>query len=934
MSTASTILATNAYLNPLLGTHSSSARAFSTSPKYHAKGVASDDSDPVWDRLEASIEGKHLAAGPQKKKNKQPRPESPKAKQAKEKPQLLRELIPEKAPTANSPQNEPTAFEGLTPGALAAKLADLEAKLATTKDFDWREIYREAQQATSLKNSNAYKNLSAAGRKTQADKSREAFKAKVQELNKNKDEHAVAVKGLEGSIEALKAYIAKQKTEEGVPNGKNDYVDVDEAAEEERMKKLEELRKRKEELLRRKDELAVRLAQLRAAQQQPASIQSLPPSQEALSEPSKLSSQQDSPTAAQTRNPQSPAAPPNTSSTTHNASTSFDSRSLRLHLPGGRIKIDANLTIDINAPTKFLRRQLSALQARLKQFHPPLDALPDGLKGAGNHQYMIKTWLKVLLSRYQAKTGVQGVIEKVEDEEQKGREKRFIERELSLEARERMAKRWNEKFAEKRGYVMPTEDVATTEDVVTIENVVKGEGEEMMKGRESESKPVERNDMEDDYNEMGFLQDDHHRGIGEEDIIARGGNVRPVMKDEYATEEEILTAKASSSTSAPAATPSTVSPLSSPTQQTVTTWDTGRTVPVPSTRPPFDSPNFAASVLHQPQNPASDQTQTQDEAIETLKHNFEAAEKGWGDEDDQAATRGLPPRYRPEKSESRDTSCYGREEGKEVKKAMSGRREYSTSSRPPRPQEMSNELDEIARQLKELNDGLEAKEEAEQQDPPSQSNREAASTPTTTAPAPTEPPTSAPHLPHLTSTGSAHMVSISAKAHTTRTAIAVGTVYFSNPTPLSLITSNSLKKGDVLSVSRVAGIMAAKKCPDIVPLCHPIPLTHVGVELRTFSPSSTTGCTGAADGTPSGMPDGADNMSHGGVQIECKVACTGATGVEMEALTAVMGTALSVVDMCKAVDKFQRIGDVRVVLKEGGKSGVWREESWKSWQHD
>ena len=178
------------------------------------------------------------------------------------------------------------------------------------------------------------------------------------------------------------------------------------------------------------------------------------------------------------------------------------------------------------------------------------------------------------------------------------------------------------------------------------------------------------------------------------------------------------------------------------------------------------------------------------------------------------------------------------------------------------------------------------------------------------------------------------MVSISAKAHTTRTAIAVGTVYFSNPTPLSLITSNSLKKGDVLSVSRVAGIMAAKKCPDIVPLCHPIPLTHVGVELRTFSPSSTTGRTGAADGTPSGIPDGADNMSHGGVQIECKVACTGATGVEMEALTAVMGTALSVVDMCKAVDKFQRIGDVRVVLKEGGKSGVWREESWKSWQHD
>lgn len=73
-------------------------------------------------------------------------------------------------------------------------------------------------------------------------------------------------------------------------------------------------------------------------------------------------------------------------------------------------------------------------------------------------------------------------------------------------------------------------------------------------------------------------------------------------------------------------------------------------------------------------------------------------------------------------------------------------------------------------------------------------------------------------------------------------------------------------------------------------------------------------------------------MACGGVAIECRVECTGATGVEMEALTGVMGTALSVVDMCKAADKFQRIGDVRVVLKEGGKSGTWREETWRSWQ--
>ncbi|KAH6863766.1 Molybdopterin cofactor biosynthesis C domain-containing protein [Alternaria alternata] len=185
--------------------------------------------------------------------------------------------------------------------------------------------------------------------------------------------------------------------------------------------------------------------------------------------------------------------------------------------------------------------------------------------------------------------------------------------------------------------------------------------------------------------------------------------------------------------------------------------------------------------------------------------------------------------------------------------------------------------------------------------------------PQTPQPPPTseaQPTSPQPHLPHLTASGSAHMVSVSNKQHTTRTAIAVGTVYFTNPTPLQLIRSNSLEKGDVLGTSRIAGIMAAKKCPEIIPLCHPIALTHVGVELRAF-----------------GIDPG-----YGGIQIEAKVQCTGPTGVEMEALTAVMGAALSVVDMCKAVDKFQRVQDLRVVLKEGGKSGVWREEGWESWQ--
>jgi len=220
------------------------------------------------------------------------------------------------------------------------------------------------------------------------------------------------------------------------------------------------------------------------------------------------------------------------------------------------------------------------------------------------------------------------------------------------------------------------------------------------------------------------------------------------------------------------------------------------------------------------------------------------------------------------------------------------RRTYSTSSRPPLDPTLApntsqqNAANEIPR--------------SEQAPPPSPQQQ---------------------HLPHLTPTGSAHMVSVSSKPHTTRTAIAIGTVSFSNPTPLSLIHTNALKKGDVLSVSRIAGIIAAKKCPDIVPLCHPIALTSVGVELRTFdSPASSTSTR-----------DGND-LGFGGVQIEARVSCTGPTGVEMEALTGVMGAALSVVDMCKAVDRGQVIWGVRVVSKEGGRSGGWREEGWGSWQ--
>ena len=217
------------------------------------------------------------------------------------------------------------------------------------------------------------------------------------------------------------------------------------------------------------------------------------------------------------------------------------------------------------------------------------------------------------------------------------------------------------------------------------------------------------------------------------------------------------------------------------------------------------------------------------------------------------------------------------------------------------------------------------------------------SQPSPSQPSPSPSPSSSssqPFLPHLTPTGSAHMVSVSTKEHTTRTAIAVGTVYFTNAVPLRLIRSNANKKGDVLGTSRIAGIMAAKKCPDLIPLCHPIALTHVSVELRLFGDKwdpriTTTTKEGEMEGIMGvleGKGKGKGKMGFGGVNIEAKVQCTGPTGVEMEALTAVMGAALSVVDMCKAVDRAQRVSGVRVVMKEGGRSGGWREGGWRSWQ--
>ncbi|MCT4608711.1 MAG: cyclic pyranopterin monophosphate synthase MoaC [Pelagimonas sp.] len=150
-------------------------------------------------------------------------------------------------------------------------------------------------------------------------------------------------------------------------------------------------------------------------------------------------------------------------------------------------------------------------------------------------------------------------------------------------------------------------------------------------------------------------------------------------------------------------------------------------------------------------------------------------------------------------------------------------------------------------------------------------------------------------LTHFDEAGNAHMVDVSEKAVTSRIATAEGWVKMA-PETFALITEGRAKKGDVIGVAQLAGIMGAKKTPELIPLCHPLPVTKVSVDL-TQDPD---------------LP---------GLRIEATVKTTGQTGVEMEALTAVSTCALTVYDMVKAVDKAMEIGGIRVILKDGGKSG-------------
>jgi len=153
-------------------------------------------------------------------------------------------------------------------------------------------------------------------------------------------------------------------------------------------------------------------------------------------------------------------------------------------------------------------------------------------------------------------------------------------------------------------------------------------------------------------------------------------------------------------------------------------------------------------------------------------------------------------------------------------------------------------------------------------------------------------------LTHIDKDGNAVMVDVSAKDETARVATAAGRIEM-QPETAALIASHGVKKGDVLSIAQLAGIMGAKRTPDLIPLCHPIALSSVEVTLALDSAANAVTITGT-----------------------CKT--TGKTGVEMEALTAVAVAALTVYDMCKAVDRGMRIGDIRLTHKSGGKSGTYR----------
>lgn len=156
------------------------------------------------------------------------------------------------------------------------------------------------------------------------------------------------------------------------------------------------------------------------------------------------------------------------------------------------------------------------------------------------------------------------------------------------------------------------------------------------------------------------------------------------------------------------------------------------------------------------------------------------------------------------------------------------------------------------------------------------------------------------HLTHLDETGKARMVDVGAKPESERVAVAEGAVYM-QPETLRLIQEGALKKGDVLAVARIAGVMAAKRTAELIPLCHPIALTQIDLDLSIDAEANA-------------------------VRIQATARTIGKTGVEMEALTGVSVAALTIYDMAKAVDRAMRLSDIRLLAKRGGQHGDYQAE--------
>jgi len=153
-------------------------------------------------------------------------------------------------------------------------------------------------------------------------------------------------------------------------------------------------------------------------------------------------------------------------------------------------------------------------------------------------------------------------------------------------------------------------------------------------------------------------------------------------------------------------------------------------------------------------------------------------------------------------------------------------------------------------------------------------------------------------LTHFDESGQAHMVNVGDKASTHRVAIATGTISML-PDTFTMVQEGNHKKGDVLGIARIAGIQASKKTADLIPLCHPLALTHVSLDFQLDQKTSSISC-------------------------QVKAETTGPTGVEMEALTAVQVALLTIYDMCKAVDRGMVMGEIKLLEKSGGKSGEWK----------